>query len=64
MFTWLFFTGFTVAGTNDPTAEFKLNRHQTQYRTITVQNLEIFYREAGSRSAPVMLEFTEICIPG
>jgi pimeloyl-ACP methyl ester carboxylesterase len=51
----LFFTGFTVAGTNDPTAEFKLNRHQTQYRTITVQNLEIFYREAGSRSAPTIV---------
>ena len=55
IFTWWFFTGFTIAGTNDPTAASKLNRHQTQYRTITVQNLEIFYREAGSRSAPTII---------
>ena len=55
IFTWLFFTGFTIAGTNDPTAAFKLDHHQTQYRTITVQNLEIFYREAGSRSAPTIV---------
>ncbi len=53
--TWLFFTGFTFAGTNDPTAASKLNHYQTQYRTITVQNLEIFYREAGSRSAPTIV---------
>ena len=55
IFTWLFFTGFTIAGTNDPTVASKLNRHQTQYRTITVQNLEIFYREAGSRSTPTIV---------
>jgi pimeloyl-ACP methyl ester carboxylesterase len=55
IFTWLFFTGFTFAGTNNPTTASKLNRHQTQYRTITVQNLEIFYREAGSRSAPTIV---------
>jgi pimeloyl-ACP methyl ester carboxylesterase len=55
IFTWLFFTGSTFAGTNDPTAASKLNGHQTQYRTITVQNLEIFYREAGSRSAPTIV---------
>ena len=55
IFTWLFFTGFTIAGTNDPTAASKLNRHQTQYHTITVQDLEIFYREAGSRNAPTIV---------
>ena len=53
--TWLFFTGMTIAGTNDPMAAFKSNGHQTRYRTITVQNLEIFYREAGSSSAPTIV---------
>jgi pimeloyl-ACP methyl ester carboxylesterase len=53
--TWLFFTGFTIAGTTDPTAAFKSNHYQTRYRTITVQNLEIFYREAGSSSAPTIV---------
>jgi pimeloyl-ACP methyl ester carboxylesterase len=52
---WLFVTGFTIAGSNDPTAAFKSNLYQTRYRTITVQNLEIFYREAGSSSAPTIV---------
>ncbi len=28
---------------------------RTQYRTVTIDNLEIFYREAGSKSAPTIL---------
>ncbi len=53
--TWLIFTGFAVAGTDDPSAATESNRYQTHYRTITVQNMEIFYREAGSRSAPTIV---------
>ena len=55
VFAWLFFAGFTIAGTNDQTAALQSNRHHTQYRTITVQNLEIFYREAGSKNAPTIV---------
>jgi pimeloyl-ACP methyl ester carboxylesterase len=53
--TGLVFSGVAMAGTNEPTTALKADRHQTQYRTITVQNLDIFYREAGSRSAPTIV---------
>ena len=31
------------------------NKYPTQYRTITVGNLDIFYREAGPRNAPTII---------
>jgi pimeloyl-ACP methyl ester carboxylesterase len=52
---WLFLTGFTVVGTNDPAAVFKSDNYQTRYRTITVQNLYNFYRDAGSGSSPAII---------
>ncbi len=53
--TWLIFTGFAVAETDEQSAVVELNRYQTQYNTVTVQDMEIFYREAGSRSAPTIV---------
>lgn len=32
-----------------------LSAYPVHYNTVRVDNLDIFYREAGSRSAPVML---------
>ena len=53
--TWLIFTGFAVAETDEQSAVVESNRYQTQYNTVTVQDMEIFYREAGSRSAPTIV---------
>jgi len=53
--TWLSFTGITIAESKNQPAARESNRYQTQYHTVSVQNLEIFYREAGSKSAPTIV---------
>lgn len=44
-----------VAGASDPSETGGIDPARTQYRTINVQNLDIFYREAGSRSNPTIV---------
>jgi pimeloyl-ACP methyl ester carboxylesterase len=38
-----------------PTAQQTVMMHQTQFRTVMVDGIEIAYREAGSRNAPTIL---------
>ena len=55
IFLWLLFAGFAIGGSNHPAKAWESNRHQTQFHTITVNDLDIFYREAGSRNAPTIV---------
>lgn len=54
VFIALFTTGFAIAETNAP-ATVESSIFKTRYHTIKVDDLEIFYREAGSRSAPTIV---------
>lgn len=51
----LFFSVTAPAATADASVDAGSGPYATQYRTVTVQNQEIFYREAGSRSAPTIV---------
>lgn len=55
VFTLLILTGVALAEAADPLAATGPEPYPTQYRTITIQNLEIFYREAGPKDAPTLL---------
>ena len=49
------FTPPAVAETSQPTVQSVSSHTQTQYRTVEVDGLEIFYREAGPVGAPTIL---------
>ena len=55
IFAFLIYTGVAFAETADSSASAGSDSYQTHYRTIAVQDLEIFYREAGSRNAPTIV---------
>ncbi|MEA3410836.1 MAG: alpha/beta hydrolase [Pseudomonadota bacterium] len=51
-------TGFSSTASAEPSqpaAQVETARYPTQHRTVTVDGLEIFYREAGPESAPTIL---------
>jgi len=50
---WLFYGMLVLAGFQSPaSAE---NLPNVKYRTITVENIDIFYREAGDPNKPTIL---------
>jgi pimeloyl-ACP methyl ester carboxylesterase len=49
------FTPEAMAEQSQSTAQVVKAHYQTQYRTVTVDGLEIFYREAGPANAPTIL---------
>ena len=49
------FTSVAVAQQSEPAAQTVTASYQTQHRTIDVDGLEIFYREAGPANAPTIL---------
>lgn len=53
--TGLIFTGVASAGSADSSTTAASAPSQIRYNTITVQDVKIFYREAGSRNAPTIV---------